>query len=78
MLLEWKPESEEIKELPEAAKAVLEPKDIQTTEELYLTGLHLEQYRHATYLATDYYQEALRRDPSDVRNNNAFRTMVTA
>lgn len=72
MLLEWKPESEEIKELPEAAKAVLEPKDIQTTEELYLTGLHLEQYRHATYLATDYYQEALRRDPSDVRNNNAL------
>lgn len=72
MLLEWKPESEEIKELPEAAKAALEPKDIQTTEELYLTGLHLEQYRHATYLATDYYQEALRRDPSDVRNNNAL------
>lgn len=34
--------------------------------------MHLEQYRHATYMPTDYYQEALNRDPSDVRNNNAM------
>lgn len=72
VLLEWQPEPEEIKEIPEAAKAALAPEDIQTTEELYLTGLHLEQYRHATYAATDYYREALRRDPGDVRNNNAL------
>lgn len=71
-MLEWEPESDEIREIPEAAKAALAPKDIQTTEELYLTGLHLEQYRHATYAATDYYQEALCRDSSDVRNNNAM------
>lgn len=56
----------------EPAKAALSPADTPTCEQLYLTGLHLEQYRHATYLATDYYQEALRRDPSDVRNNNAM------
>ncbi|MCE5227039.1 MAG: tetratricopeptide repeat protein, partial [Porphyromonadaceae bacterium] len=46
--------------------------DVQSTEQLYLTGLHLEQYRHATYKATDYYEEALRRDAGDVRNNNAM------
>ena len=71
-LLKWRPEPEDIKEVPEAAKAVLDPKDVSTTEQLYLTGLHLEQYRHATYMPTDYYQEALNRDPSDVRNNNAM------
>ena len=61
-----------IKEVPEPAKAALDPADVRTTEQLYLTGLHLEQYRHATYSATDYYQEAIRRDPIDVRNNNAM------
>lgn len=72
LLLSWEPEPNEIKEVPEPAKAALDPKDIQTTEQLYLTGLHLEQYRHATYAATDYYEEALSRDPDDVRNNNAM------
>jgi tetratricopeptide (TPR) repeat protein len=56
----------------EAAKPALSPEETPTCEQLYLTGLHLEQYRHATYSATDYYREALRRDPSDVRNNNAM------
>lgn len=71
-LLTWEAEPDEIKEVPEPAKAALDPKDIISTEQLYLTGLHLEQYRHATYSPTDYYEEALRRDPSDVRNNNAM------
>lgn len=60
------------RELPEPAKAALSPTDTPSCEQLYLTGLHLEQYRHATYNPTDYYLEALRRDPSDVRNNNAM------
>lgn len=71
-VLAWKPEPDVIKAVPEPARAALSPEEIQTTEQLYLTGLHLEQYRHATYAATDYYQEALRRDPTDVRNNNAM------
>lgn len=72
LLLSWLPETDVIKEIPEAAKPALLPGEVQTTEQLYLTGLHLEQYRHATYKATDYYEEALRRDASDVRNNNAM------
>jgi tetratricopeptide (TPR) repeat protein len=43
-----------------------------TSEELYLTGLHLEQYRHATRLPETYWLEALRRDPQDARCNNAM------
>lgn len=71
-LLNWHAEPEGVKPLPDAAEAALLPQDIKTTEQLYLTGLHLEQYRHATYNPVDYYEEALRRDPSDVRNNNAL------
>jgi len=58
--------------IAEAAKPALSPEETPTCEQLYLTGLHLEQYRHATYNATDYYLEALKRDSSDVRNNNAM------
>ena len=49
-----------------------DPKDCKTTEDLYLYGLHIEQYRHATYLAEDYYLEGLRRDETDIRLNNAY------
>ncbi len=71
-LLSIKPLSEKERPLPEAAKPALSPEETPTCEQLYLTGLHIEQYRHATYKATDYYSEALKRDPSDVRNNNAM------
>jgi tetratricopeptide (TPR) repeat protein len=48
------------------------PIEIASTDELYLTGLHLEQYRHATRSAEDYWCEGLRRDPDDARINNAM------
>lgn len=70
--LSWRAEPETIKEVPEAARPALAPEEIRTNEELYLTGLHLEQYRHATYCPTDYYLEALRRDNEDARCNNAM------
>ncbi|HEX6431898.1 MAG TPA: tetratricopeptide repeat protein, partial [Niastella sp.] len=59
-------------DIPEPAKAALAPGDVANNEQLYLTGLHLEQYRHATYSPVPYYEEALRRDPQDIRNNNAL------
>ncbi|HEY9174232.1 MAG TPA: DUF5107 domain-containing protein, partial [Verrucomicrobiae bacterium] len=43
-----------------------------SADELYLTGLHLEQYRHATRCPTLYWREALRRDPGDARCHNAL------
>lgn len=71
-VLEWMPEPDEIRSIPDAAEAALLPGEIKSVEQLYLTGLHLEQYRHATYSPTDYYEEGLRRDPDDVRCNNAM------
>ena len=66
-LLLWQSEPDEIRPIPDAAEAALPPQDTKTNDQLYLTGLHLEQYRHATWSALDYYEEALRRDPNDVR-----------
>ena len=63
----WQAEPDEIRPIPDAAEAALSPQDTKTNDQLYLTGLHLEQYRHATWSALDYYEEALRRDPNDVR-----------
>ena len=68
-LLEWHAEADEIRPIPDAAEAALSPQDTKTIDQLYLTGLHLEQYRHATWSALDYYEEALRRDPMDYRCN---------
>ena len=65
--LQWHAEPDEIRPIPDAAEAALPPEDTKTNDQLYLTGLHLEQYRHATWSALDYYEEALRRDPNDVR-----------
>ncbi len=58
--------------LPEPATEPAPPAAISSTEELYLTGLHLEQYRHATRYPEPYWEEALRRDPEDARCNNAL------
>jgi tetratricopeptide (TPR) repeat protein len=47
------------------------PVEIQTADELYLTGLHLQQYRHATRGPEPYWNEGLKRDSGNVRINNA-------
>src|SRR6185436_4705430 len=59
-------------DVPAAASEPLLPEEISSTDELYITGLHLEQYRHATRCPTLYWREALRRDPLDSRCNNAI------
>lgn len=71
-LMAYRPSSDETHPIPEPAKPVKPPEAIETVEELYLNGLHLEQYRHATYQPEPYYEEALRRDPLDSRCNNAM------
>ena len=71
-LISYSPEKPKIKSLPEKAEEAPKPGEIHSIEELYLTGLHIEQYRHATRRPEDYYLEALKRDKSDIRCNNAY------
>lgn len=71
-LVSYRPDRETIPEIPKPAEEAKLPSEIQTNEELFLTGLHIEQYRHATYLPDDYYLEGLKRDPMDIRINLAY------
>jgi tetratricopeptide (TPR) repeat protein len=58
--------------LPDPATEPSPPKEIPSNDELYITGLHLEQYRHATRYPEEYWEEALRRDSLDSRCNTAL------
>jgi tetratricopeptide (TPR) repeat protein len=71
-VLRYEPAKNKKNEMPIPAKPALEPADVESVEQLFLTAQHLEQYRHATFSPVPYYEEALRREPGDIRNNNAL------
>ena len=71
-LLRYEPDTVLEAKTVRAATEPPEPQLIGTVEELYLTGLHLEQYRHATRKPEIYWREALLRDPADTRVNQAI------
>lgn len=72
LILSYQPEDEQAAGLPAPATEPPPPEEIQSVDELYITGLHLEQYRHGTRAPESYWEEGLRRDPGDVRLNNAM------
>jgi tetratricopeptide (TPR) repeat protein len=71
-LIAYTPREPKPGKVPEAATAPKPPRDIASADELYQTGLHLEQYRHATRSPEPYWREALRRDAGDARCNLAL------
>ncbi|WP_145147338.1 DUF5107 domain-containing protein [Paenibacillus xylanexedens] len=76
VLVTYQPERSEIREVPDPATPLPLPSEIRTNEQLYLAGLHLEQYRHATYEPEPYYLEGLKRDATDIRLNIAYGTLL--
>jgi tetratricopeptide (TPR) repeat protein len=70
-LVRWSP-VELTDEEPWVADEPALPAEIETVEELYLTGLHLSQLRHPTRSPLGYWHAALGRDPGDVRTNLAL------
>lgn len=70
-VISYQPEVQTERRLPEPAKEPVAPDEMVSVEELYLTGLHLEQYRHATRDPELYYREGLKRDAENARLNNA-------
>lgn len=71
-LLRYAPDEISPMPQPEVATEPPLPVDVQTADELFLIGLHLEQYRHPTRHPEDYWRETLRRDPLDSRANSAL------
>ncbi len=65
----YKPVEKAGEPMPEPVKPPPPPKDIETVEQLYLTGLRLDQFHHATLKPYPYYEEALKRDPDNARVN---------
>ncbi len=58
--------------MPEPCRPPPPPGEIRTVEELYLAGSRLEQFHDPHREPEPYYEEALRRDPGDVRANTAL------
>lgn len=71
-MLSYTPAAPKLEKIPAPAEPLPEPEKLSNCEELYLAATHLEQYRHATFRPEDYYQEALKRDPGDIRCNNGY------
>ena len=71
-LLSYQPAPQAKGKVPPPATEPPSPEDVSSNDELFVTGLHLEQYRHATRSPAIYWREALRRDPGDSRCNNAM------
>jgi len=57
--------------LPENWRGYPEPDQIETVEELYLTGKRVEQFYAPRYNPMDWYKAALEKDPGDIRTNTA-------
>jgi len=76
LLISYRPAKLSIEQVPDAAKPLPAPQELATCEQLYLAGLHLEQYRHATFEPEPYYLEGLKRDPNDIRLNVAYGTLL--
>jgi len=71
-LLAYQPERVEGGEPPAPASEPPPPAEIASSDELFITGLHLDQYRHPTRSPEPYWREAVRRDPGDSRSNAAL------
>ncbi len=71
-LISYQPKPKVKAEVPPPATEPPAPRDVDSNDELYITGLHLDQYRHATRPPEIYWREALLRDPLDSRCHNAL------
>ncbi len=64
------------KEVPVKREKAARPEDIETVDELWVNGMHIEQYKHAVIKPEIFYLEGLRRDPGDIRCNVAMGVLM--
>lgn len=68
-LVAYQPAAKRNAPMPDTAKPPRKPDEIPSVEELFLTGLWVEQFHNAVIDPYLYYEEALKRDPGDYRTN---------
>lgn len=71
-IFEYTVEPETTREIPEPRKELPYFKEVKTANELYLEGLHIEQYRSPEFSAEACYLEALERDSEHVPSLTAL------
>lgn len=71
VLVSYQPGEKEKGELPVVVEPPSAPEEIKSIEEVYLTGKRIGQFYNPRYNELDYYTEALKRDPNDIRSNTA-------
>jgi tetratricopeptide (TPR) repeat protein len=71
-LVAYQPQVYEPEPMPEPVTPPPAPAEFATVEELYLAGQRLQQFYNPTLEPYPYYEEALKRDPDDVRTNTAL------
>ncbi len=73
-LISYQPQAKKNLTIPESYKDPVEPSKIASVEELYLTGLRLEQFGNPYYNPLLYYEEGLRRDSGNAQINTSLGT----
>jgi tetratricopeptide (TPR) repeat protein len=71
-LVSYRPVALQPQPIPAPVTSPAAPPDIKSVEELYLTGVWIEQFHNASLEPDPYWEEALRRDPGDTRVHTAF------
>jgi tetratricopeptide (TPR) repeat protein len=71
-ILSYQPHAPARRPMPKPVVPPRAPKDVKTSEELYLAGLRLEEFHSPALEPYPYYEEAVRRDPGDYRANTAL------
>lgn len=71
-LISYRPIERPNTAMPKPVERPLAPAEITSAEQLYLTGLRIEQLYSPSFDAVPYYQEILKRDAGDYRGNTAL------
>lgn len=71
-LVSYTPYKPQLPKLPESQEKVKKPGEIESVEDLYLTGRFVEQFKRAGIDPDDYYLAALEKSPNDYRVNIAM------
>ncbi len=68
-LISWQKQPEKNEPFPETYEDPLPPEEIKTNDDLFFAGLKIEQFGNTNFDYMKYYQEALSRNPYDVKAN---------
>ncbi len=68
-LISWQKQPEKNEPFPDVYEDPLDPKEIKTNDDLFFAGLKIEQFGNTNFDYMKYYEEALARDPYDVKVN---------